>query len=166
MRRIIYSIILPICLSISLSSIAQSTITGVVKTPEKLNAEGAIVTLLQSKDSVLVKAVITDSIGQFEIFTNKRGDFIITIVYQTAAKYYSPVIHINGAQAFVKLEVIQLLTKAGNTLDEVMVASKLPFVEKKFDRTVINPDALIVLADTTHLEMLFPSSIVLAEGLK
>lgn len=131
MRRIIYFILLAIGSSISLSSIAQSSISGTVKTPEKLNAEGAIVTLLQSKDSVLVKTVITDSIGQFELLINKRGDFIITVVYQTAAKYYSPVIHLNGEQAAVKLEAIQLLAKTGNTLDEVIVASKLPFVEKK-----------------------------------
>lgn len=154
MRRILHFIILTICLSISLSSIAQSTISGTVRTPEKMNAEGAIVTLLQSKDSVLVKAVITDSIGQFEIITNKRGDFIISVVYQTAAKYYSPIIHLNGEQSSVKLQAIQLLTRAGNTLDEVIVASKLPFVEKKIDRTVINPEALISNAGTNALEVL------------
>lgn len=154
MRPFIYLIVLAIGLSISLSSVAQSTISGIVKTPEKMNADGAIVNLLQLKDSVLVKAVLTDSTGEFELVGIKNGSFFISIVFQGAAKYSSQPIHLAGVKTLVKLDPIQLLAKAGNTLDEVMVASKLPFVEKKIDRTVINPDALISNAGSNALEVL------------
>lgn len=154
MRPIIHFFVLAIGLLITLPVIAQTTISGTVKAPGKLNAEGAIVTLVQANDSSLVKVVLTDSLGQFEINTSKTGLLMLTVVYQGAAKYFSQPIQLLGTQQSVKLEPIQLLPKVGNTLDEVTVASKLPFVEKKIDRTVINPDALISNAGTNALEVL------------
>jgi iron complex outermembrane receptor protein len=45
----------------------------------------------------------------------------------------------------------------GVQLEEVAVVSKLPFVERKIDRTIINPDALIANAGSNALEVLAKS---------
>lgn len=133
---------------------AQGSIYGIVVSPDQQKAEAAIVNLLSAKDSVLVKAIITDSIGQFEFLITKPGTYLISVVFQGAAKYYTkPIGPINGNQS-VKLDPIQLIAKTATTLDEVTVASKLPFVEKRIDRTVINPDALITNAGSSALEVL------------
>jgi hypothetical protein len=133
---------------------AQWTIAGIVLSPNNQRAEAAIVNLLSAKDSVLVKAVITDSIGQYEFLITKPSTFLISVSFQGAAKYYSKPIGPINADQLVKLEPILLIAKSGTTLDEVTVASKLPFVEKKIDRTVINPDALISNAGSNALEVL------------
>jgi hypothetical protein len=133
---------------------AQGSINGTVLSPDQQKADAAIVNLLRAKDSVLVKAVITDSIGQFEFLIKKPGTYLISVGFQGAAKYYTkPIGPINEGQS-IKLDPIQLITRTATTLDEVTVASKLPFVEKKIDRTVINPDALIANAGTNALEVL------------
>lgn len=133
---------------------AQGSINGTVLSPAQQKAASAIVNLLSAKDSQLVKAVITDSIGQFEFLISKPDTYLISVGFQGAAKYFTkPIGPINANQS-IKLDPIQLIAKTATTLDEVTVASKLPFVEKKIDRTVINPDALIANAGTNALEVL------------
>ena len=133
---------------------AQGSINGTVLSPGLQKAEAAIVNLLSAKDSVLVKALITDSIGQFEFLITKPDTYLISVSFQGAVKYYTkPIGPINPDQS-ITLDPIQLIAKTATTLDEVTVASKLPFVEKKIDRTVINPDALITNAGTNALEVL------------
>ncbi len=133
---------------------AQGTISGTVFSPDQQRAEAAIVNLLRAKDSVLVKAVITDSIGQYEFLISKPGTYLISVSFQGAAKYFTKPFGAANADQSIKIEPIQLIAKSATTLDEVTVASKLPFVEKKIDRTVINPDALIANAGTNALEVL------------
>ncbi len=133
---------------------AQGMISGTVFSPDQQKAEAAIVNLLRAKDSVLVKAVITDSIGQYEFLITKPGTYLISVSFQGAAKYYTKPFGAANADQSIKIEPIQLIAKSATTLDEVTVASKLPFVEKKIDRTVINPDALIANAGTNALEVL------------
>ena len=133
---------------------AQGSINGIILSPNQQKAEAAIVSLLSAKDSVLVKAVITDSIGQFEFLITKPGTYLISVGFLGAVKYYTePIGPINADQS-ITLDPIQLIAKTATTLDEVTVASKLSFVEKKIDRTVINPDALISNAGTNALEVL------------
>lgn len=133
---------------------AQGSINGTVLRADQQKAEAAIVNLLRAKDSVLVKAVITDSIGQFEFLITKPDTYLISVGIQGTAKYYTkPIGPINADQS-VKLDLIQLIAKTATTLEEVTVASKLPFIEKKIDRTVINPDALITNAGTNALDVL------------
>ena len=153
--RVILSIITFLVLSIvGTQSKAQGSISGTVLKPDKQKADAAIVNLLRAKDSVLVKAVITDSIGQFEFLITKPGTYIISVGFQGAAKYYTKPIGLVNADQSISLDQIQLNAKTATTLDEVTVTSKLPFVEKKIDRTVINPDALIANAGTNALEVL------------
>ena len=85
--RVILSIITFLVLSIvGTQSKAQGSISGTVLRPDKLKADAEIVNLLRAKDSVLVKAVITDSIGQFEFLITKPGIYIISVGFQGAAK--------------------------------------------------------------------------------
>ena len=153
--RVILSITAFLVLSIiGTQAKAQGSINGTVLSPDQQKAEAAIVNLLRAKDSVLVKAVIADSIGQFEFVITKPGTYLISVGFQGAAKYYTKPIGPVNANQSIKLDPIQLIAKTATTLEEVTVAGKLAFVEKKIDRTVINPDALIANAGTNALEVL------------
>jgi hypothetical protein len=153
--RVILSITVFLVLSvIGTQAKAQGVINGTVLSPDQQKAEAAIVNLLRAKDSVLIKAIITDSIGQFEFLITKPGTYLISVGFQGAAKYYTKPIGPIHADQSVKLDPIQLIAKTATTLDDVTVASKLSFVEKRIDRTVINPDALITNAGSSTLEVL------------
>lgn len=153
--RVIVSIIALLTLSIiGIQAKAQGSINGTVISPDQQKAEAAVVNLLRVKDSVLVKAVVTDSIGQFEFLITKPGIYFISVIFQGAAKYYTKPFGPVNLNLSVTLDPIQLIAKTVTTLEEVTVTNKLPFVEKKIDRTIINPDALVTNAGTNALEVL------------
>jgi hypothetical protein len=133
---------------------AQGIINGTVLRPDQQKADAAIVNLLRAKDSILVKAVITDSVGQFEFLITKPDTYIISVGFVGAVKYYSKPLGPINANQIIQHGTIQLNPSTASTLEEVTVTNKLPFVEKKIDRTVINPDALVTNAGTNALEVL------------
>lgn len=84
----------------------RGVINGTVLSPDQQKAEAAIVNLLRAKDSVLVKAIITDSIGQFEFLITKPGTYLTSVGFQGAAKYYTKPIGPIHANQSVKLDSI------------------------------------------------------------
>lgn len=153
--RVILSVTAFLVLSIiATQTSAQGIINGTVLRPDQQKADAAIVNLLRAKDSILVKAVITDSVGQFEFLITKPDTYIISVGFVGAVKYYSKPLGPINANQIIQLGTIQLNPSTASTLEEVTVTNKLPFVEKKIDRTVINPDALVTNAGTNALEVL------------
>lgn len=153
--RVVLSVTAFLVLSIiATQTSAQGIMNGTVLRPDQQKADAAIVNLLRAKDSILVKAVITDSLGQFEFLITKPDTYIISVGFVGAAKYYSKPIGPINANQIIQLGTIQLNPSTASTLEEVTVTNKLPFVEKKIDRTVINPDALVTNTGTNALEVL------------
>ncbi len=134
----------------------QSTgkITGMVVDSSRKPVENAVVSLLKLKDNVLVKAVLTDSSGAFEFRITKLDSFLVSVAALTYQKYSSGAVAIDATHSFISLPAIELQRAIEKQMTEVTVVSKLLFVEKKIDRTIINPDALISNAGTNALELL------------
>ncbi len=142
---------------------AQSgKITGRVSNASATELNGAVATLINATDSAFVKTSFIDSSGRFEFEQLKNATYVVRITLVGYQKYYSSVIDINTNQPQVVLADI-VLQKDVQSLGEVSVTSRKPFVERKIDRTVINPDALITNAGTTALEVLEKSPGILVD---
>jgi iron complex outermembrane recepter protein len=136
----------------SVATFAQTgKITGEVLGSNKKPIEGAVVSLLKSKDSSFVKASITDLEGKFEFLNQKEGSYFLTITHVGFQKYTHPVFAL--ANQPLEIPAIQL-SEDSKTLNEVTVSAKKPFVERRIDRTIVNPDALISNAGANSLEVL------------
>jgi iron complex outermembrane recepter protein len=131
-----------------------ATITGTVRDRSSKPVENAVVSLLKRRDSALVKTVLTDSSGAFEFIINKVDTFLVTVLALPYQKYTSEPVAMDANRSFISLPPIGLQRAMEKQLAEVTVVSKLLFVEKRIDRTVINPDALISSAGTNALELL------------
>jgi len=131
---------------------AQTTrITGNVFNLSQQPLDGAVISLLTTKDSSFVKAAISEANGQFEFQNIKMGSYFLSISHLTYQKYLSASFELG--QTDLALPTIQL-KEGQKTLAEVKVTGKKPFVETKIDRTVINVDALISNAGTNALDVL------------
>ncbi len=139
-------------LLISAIALAQNGTIGGTIFSEKKALEGAIVSLLK-KDSSFVKATITDEKGNFDFSNLKQNTYFITVSNVGYKSYKTEIIEISENKLNLQLPQIELITSS-NELAEVTVKAKKPFVEKKIDRTVINPEALIGNAGTTSLDVL------------
>lgn len=132
-------------------SAQQVSVSGKISGIDPLSPP--IVRLCNSKDSSLVKAAISDSSGNFEIELSKTGTFLIIIDQIDYQKFVSPGFEIDSASSHIELPEISLQPPV-TKLDDVVITARKPFIERKIDRVVVNPDALAGSTGTTVLELL------------
>ncbi|MCU0341978.1 MAG: TonB-dependent receptor [Spirosomaceae bacterium] len=128
-----------------------STLTGDVRTPDQKVIEGVVVSLLSAKDSAFVKAAITENEGIYTFQNIKAGSYLLMMTHVGFDKYLGAPFEV--AKPTVALPTV-VLRPASQQLEEVKVRAQKPFVERKIDRVVVNPDALISNAGANALEIL------------
>ncbi len=128
---------------------AQS-ITGKVLSLEQEIVPYAAVTLNQLQDSSLVKAVITNEEGFFQIKSASNGTYILNISNIGFADYTKRIV-LNDAS--LDLGVI-ILEAATENLDEVTVVAEKPMVQVLADKTVFNVENTINATGTSAFELL------------
>ncbi len=121
-----------------------------------------VLNLVTVKDSQLVKTTIPDSTGRFDFNQLKNGSYFLHITHIGYQSYYSKPIDIDNTNQDVNLTAIQMIPRV-NELESVKVSATRPFIQKKIDRVVVNPDALISNAGTTSLDVLEKAPGVLVD---
>lgn len=143
-------------MSIAVCSFAQSggKVTGAIKDGGNQKIiDAASVSLLNAKDSSLVKTAVADKNGNYSFENLKDGNYLVKASSVGHSSGYSKSFSLSPAQPAVALEVLQLVP-SGKSLQEVSVSSKKPLIERKLDRTIVNVDASITNAGNTALEVL------------
>ncbi len=139
----------------------QTKYSGTVQAANK-PIQDVLVLLLHAKNNSPYKTAITDSLGLFQFIISKKDSFYFEASLQGYKKYRSEAFYISlsdtSLSQFISIE------EAVTQMDEVTVAAKQPFVQRKIDRTIISPDALISNAGTTALEVLEKSPGVLVDA--
>ncbi|MBL0744567.1 outer membrane beta-barrel protein [Chryseolinea lacunae] len=110
------------------------------------------VLLLASKDSLLVKGVLSDTSGVYAIDHVMAGTYLLKVT-MVGYKQVNPVpVNVTGDDE--PKSVIITLTEDSRQLDEVVVTEKRPFVEQHLDRMVVNVANSIIASGSTALEVL------------
>jgi iron complex outermembrane recepter protein len=139
-----------------------SKITGTVKDNAGV-LQGATV-YLYGKDSVLKKTSFSDAAGEYVFEQVRNGNYFLKITFTGKKIFSGEIFSFKGED--LKMPAITLEDKAGE-LGEVEVTARKNFIERRVDRTVVNPDVLISNAGTTALEVLekSPGVQVTVEGI-
>ncbi len=143
-------------MTISISSIAQNggKVSGSIKDGGNQKViDAASVSLLQAKDSALVKVAVTDKAGNFSFENLKEGNYLVLATSTGHTKSYSSSFVLSADKLTADVGVLQLVP-AEKSLKEVVVSSKKPLIERKLDRTIVNVDASITSTGSTALEVL------------
>ena len=142
--------------AIGMSSFAQTggKISGSIKDGGNQKIiDAASVSLLNAKDSSLVKVAVADKAGNFSFENVNEGNYLVLATSTVHLKVYSPAISITTNALFANVGVLQLVPEE-KALKEVSVTSKKPLIERKLDRTIVNVDASITSTGGTALEVL------------
>lgn len=136
------------------TSFAQSSmkVSGSIINLEGKAVDLALVSLLNPQDSVFVKSEFTDQDGSFLMTNVVEGSYIIQ-VNLLGYKTYNNSVVIESSETKVQIPTIALEPDS-KLLDQVTIKAKVPFIERKIDRTVVTPDALISNAGKNALEVL------------
>ena len=129
------------------TGIIKGRVTGLTKD------NAPIVNLLAAKDSSIVKASIAEPDGSFEFDHLKEGIYLVNTTLLGYQPQLSAPVEINASKWEMQLPVITL-QQSSTALQEVEVVSQKLFVQRKIDRVVVNPDALISNAGKNALEVL------------
>ena len=137
----------------ALSVPAQSKISGkVVDTSGKAIAH-ANVLLLNSKDSSLVKGMLTNELGNYAFENISAGQYIISSTYTGVKPVFTNIFQISSRQENVDMGTITL-EESSIQLVGVTIVTKKPLYEQKIDRLVINVASAITFAGRTVLDVL------------
>ena len=130
---------------------APGKIAGAVTDNSGKALGAATVSLLQAKDSTLVKAAISDASGKFEIGVKVNGSYLLSYSLVSFENTYSPVFTYDGQNVAVKTVA---LSPAVSKLQDVTITAKKPMIEVKADKTIFNVEASINATGSNALELL------------
>lgn len=152
MKTFFYTLLILLTLS-NFRTQAQGKITGQVTDNKSKIVEFATITLLQAKDSSLVKGALADANGTFEFEKIKFGSYLIAISQLGYQKFYTPKFNLSLENPSIKLSNLTLVEES-KELNEVVVTAKKPFIEQQIDKTVVNVENSVVSAGSTAIEIL------------
>ncbi|MEP6617054.1 MAG: TonB-dependent receptor [Ginsengibacter sp.] len=116
-------------------------------------AENVTVHLMNSSDSSLLKAAITDKDGFADFDHIRMGTFFLKVTAINFATYYSKPFQLTAEKSDLILPAIEI-TKKSEQLNEILVSGKKPFIQKLNDRIVVNVENSIVSAGSTAMDVL------------
>ena len=136
-------------------------IQGSLKTMTSQPLETVLITLLSASDHSIVKTTFSEKDGSFEFVNLQDNSYLIFIDDLAYKPYQSEVISLE--QNTIVVPTIELQLQEATNLQEVVVERKIPFVENKIDRTVVNVDAMISAAGSDAMDVLEKSPGILID---
>ncbi len=137
----------------SQSDITHNIISGRVQDSKGKALAGTTVELLRAKDSLLIKAGITNNDGYFEINTKANLPFILSYDLIGFEKKYSPVFTLTENKDF-KAATVSLVLSPKKLEDVTVTSVHKPLIEVKADKLVFNVENSINSTGSDALELL------------
>jgi iron complex outermembrane recepter protein len=146
--------ILSLFVSLSLmafSSQAQQ-VTGTVKDQQGKALEKSTVSLLNARDSSVIKLGVTSDNGRFSINASAPGSYLVSVSHVNYVTSYSKVFEVSGSGESNVGEIT--LSKMTGELKAITVTAKKPMIEVKADKTILNIEGTINATGNDALELL------------
>lgn len=121
----------------------------------------ATVSLLAAKDSVMMKAAVTNADGVFEMEGVKPGEYLLLATHTGYQNSFSKTFTITEGQAFTAPDIMAKAAVISG--DAATVRSKKPMIEVRADKTIFNIENSINAIGTNAFELLRKSPGVVVD---
>ena len=152
-KKQIFAMLICYFAALSLQAQIGLQITGNISNLRSAKAMPYVtIALSRANDSSLVVTALADDQGRF-VFTDLRpGKYYLSASAVGFQRQVSEILPLDSLhpQLITKLQ----MTPVDRSLAEVTVVSKKQFLERKLDKLVVNPEALITNAGSTAMEVL------------
>src|SRR6478735_4861697 len=129
MRRFLFLVVAVLSITTQGFTQSKAIVTGSIKDNAGKALQSVTVSLLQAKDSSLVKADVTDANGQFQISPTKTGKFLLSYAIIGFEKTFSETFELQNGQNYQAASAA--LIPAAKKLQDVTVTSRKPMIEIK-----------------------------------
>lgn len=144
-------LLMVICLGFFTTTlIAQQTISGKIVDDNNNPIKAATVLLLQWNDSSLLHSAITNARGEYHFNEVKKGKYVLNA---SSSSFSKTIAAIELADTMVMVAPVKL-RRLLNTLGDVTIIAKKPFLEQKADKLVVNVENSATAAGSNALEIL------------
>ncbi|WP_462267475.1 TonB-dependent receptor domain-containing protein [Mucilaginibacter sp.] len=126
-------------------------VTGTLLTQEGKPLDYATVSLLQAKDSAIVKGALSSEAGVYTFNNVKAGTYIIRATAVGYTKVSSKPFAASGNEIIIPALVLATAQKA---LNEVTITGIKPLIERQADKTVMNVENSVLAAGNSAIEIL------------
>lgn len=142
-------------------SIYAQNISGIVKDQQGKGLDKSTVSLLNAKDSSLIKLAVTADNGVFHLDESKPGKYLVSVSHVGYVTLFSKTFELNGAgeMNLPEIELVKLSTE----LKEVVVTNKKPIVEVSADKMILNVEGTINATGSNALDLLRKSPGVMVD---
>ncbi len=145
-----------------ITSVARSQqVSGLVKDQQGKGLEKSTVSLLNARDSSVVKLAATNTTGKFSFNAPKSGRYLVRASYVGFLPTYSQSFELSGAGDMSLPDLV--ISKTTGNLKEVTVTTKKPLVEVRADKTILNVEGTINAVGNDALELLRKSPGVMID---
>ncbi len=131
----------------------NGAISGHVADGNQKLVESATISLLQAKDSSVVKIAAANAAGNFNFESVAAGRYLVAVSAVAHRKAFSDIFELNATNISVELKTIELMP-VSKDLAGVTVTARKPLIEQHIDRMVVNVDAAVSNVGATALEVL------------
>jgi len=133
----------------------EATVNGRVEGSDGAPLDGAVVSVLHTGDSAVVKVMLSEPDGRFTSEPLPAGAYLLQVTNIGFRTFFSDTFRLSssGARSLPAMR----LAPDEQQLDAVTVEAKKNFVEKKIDRTIVNVNSFIGNAGNNMLEVLAKS---------
>ena len=128
-------------------------ISGKVIDGSHKTIEAATISLLNAKDSSVVKYSVADKTGSYQFEEIPAGQYMVSVSAVGHTKGFSEKVEVKDGQTSISLKTIELVPQPKG-MAGVTVTSTRPFIEQKIDRTIINVEASVTNTGSTALDVL------------
>jgi outer membrane receptor protein involved in Fe transport len=136
---------------------------GSVVSAEGKTIDGATVTLLRAKDSVLVKAAVSSKTGDYDFEALPNGKFFVKVTAVGFRPKTSEAFELSATENSINVPSLSIAV-ADKNLGNVQVTAVRPLIENKIDKMVVNVDASPTNTGLSALEVLEKSPGVLVDN--
>ena len=133
------------------SAVAQQNIKGLLTDNNSEPLYNANALLLNARDTSLVKGTMTDKSGHFFFNDVSTGKYLVSFSLIGFKQTHTPAFSIDTDEK--DLGLIELKQEP-TQLDQVIINKKLPLLEQRVDRLVVNVKNSIIASGNTALEIL------------
>jgi hypothetical protein len=135
-------------------------VTGVIKDQQGKGLEKSTVSLLNARDSSVVKLSVTSDNGRFSI-NSQPGRFLVSASHVGYGEVYSQPFELSGSGDMTLGDIP--MSKQSGELSGVTVTAKKPLVEVRADKMILNVEGTINAMGNDALELLRKSPGVMVD---
>ncbi len=129
------------------------TVSGSVIDGNKKTIESASISLLNGKDSSVVKIGMANKVGAYFFENIQNGKYLISVTAVGHQNAFTKPFEISEITRAISIPPIELLLQS-KSLSTVVVTAKRPLIEQKIDRTIVNVEAAVTNVGSSALEVL------------